>query len=72
MSVLHPRHKLAYFKEAGWELEWIDRVEGIVCAEFECSYMPGRDDAEDNEIATPAVLEVLCLTILSVCGQLPN
>ena len=72
MSVLHPRHKLAYFNEAGWELEWIDTAEGIVRAEFERSYVPGRDDAEDDEIATPAVSEVLCLTILSVCGQLPN
>ncbi|KAG2082597.1 uncharacterized protein F5147DRAFT_553705, partial [Suillus discolor] len=22
--VLHPHHKLAYFKSAGWEQEWID------------------------------------------------
>ena len=72
MSVLHPRHKLAYFNEAGWELEWIHTAEGIVRAEFERSYVPGRDDVEDDEIATPAVSEVPCLTILSVCGQLPN
>ena len=49
-------------------------MEGTVraTAEFECSYVPGRDDVEDDEITTPAVSEVLCLTILSICGQLLN
>ena len=28
--VLHPMHKLTYFKNAGWEAEWIDTAEEIV------------------------------------------
>jgi len=36
--VLHPRHKLEYFKNAGWENEWVDTAEGIVRAEFDKSY----------------------------------
>jgi hypothetical protein len=36
--VLHPRHKLTYFKTAGWEDEWISAAENIVRAEFNRSY----------------------------------
>jgi hypothetical protein len=36
--VLHPRHKLQYFKNANWLLEWIDTAKDIVCEEFEHSY----------------------------------
>ncbi|KAF8546542.1 hypothetical protein OG21DRAFT_1365673, partial [Imleria badia] len=32
--VLHPCHKLAYFKNANWELEWIDTAEALVREEF--------------------------------------
>lgn len=37
-SVLHPRHKLEYFKNAGWEAEWISTAEKIVRDEYERSY----------------------------------
>ena len=36
--VLHPRHKLRYFKNAGWQDEWIERAEEIVRTEFNLSY----------------------------------
>ncbi|KAG1760279.1 hypothetical protein EDD22DRAFT_761708, partial [Suillus occidentalis] len=36
--VLHPRHKLSYFKEAGWGAQWIQAAESIVHKEFERSY----------------------------------
>ena len=36
--VLHPRHKLHYFKNAGWQDEWIERAEEIVRTEFDLSY----------------------------------
>jgi hypothetical protein len=36
--VLHPRHKLQYFKATGWEQEWIDTAEEIVRDEFEKNY----------------------------------
>jgi len=47
-AVLHPQHKLAYFKNAGWEDEWIKTAEHIVCTEYECSYAC-KGDAEDGE-----------------------
>lgn len=36
--VLHPQHKLEYFKNAGWEEDWVDTAEKIVRAEFDTSY----------------------------------
>ena len=33
-TVLHPRHKLHYFKKAGWEEGWIETARDIVRAEF--------------------------------------
>ena len=36
--VLHPRHKLKYFENAGWEKEWINTARQIVQDEFDCTY----------------------------------
>ena len=36
--MLHPQHKLDYFKKAGWEEEWITKAKEIVRTEFERSY----------------------------------
>ena len=36
--VLHPRHKLHYFKTAGWEDDWIETARVIVHAEFDRIY----------------------------------
>ncbi|KAF9538015.1 hypothetical protein CPC08DRAFT_609072, partial [Agrocybe pediades] len=36
--VLHPRHKLSYFKHAGWKVSWIQTAEDIVRAEYERTY----------------------------------
>jgi hypothetical protein len=48
--VLHPRHKLSYFKQAGWPTEWINAAEGIVRAEFKRSYAVNDDaDREDDD-----------------------
>jgi hypothetical protein len=38
LLVLHPRHKLQYFKNAGWEDDWIERAEEIVRTQFDLSY----------------------------------
>ena len=35
LLVLHPRHKLHYFKTAGWEDDWIETARGIVREEFD-------------------------------------
>ncbi|KAG1841473.1 hypothetical protein C8R48DRAFT_781379 [Suillus tomentosus] len=44
--VLHPQHKLAYFKAAQWEDGWIKTVEQVVCKEFEDSYSSINDDSD--------------------------
>ena len=49
MSVLHPRHKLAYFTKAGWEPDWIDNVWDIIRSEFEASYTNGAEGDGDTE-----------------------
>ncbi|KAG2740682.1 hypothetical protein P692DRAFT_201727755 [Suillus brevipes Sb2] len=36
--VLHPQHKLEYFKAAGWEDEWVTTAHNIVHTEYERSY----------------------------------
>lgn len=36
--VLHPRHKLHYFKKAGWEETWIEAAHDIVRTEFDETY----------------------------------
>lgn len=37
-TVLHPRHKLQYFKNAGWDKEWIQAAANIVQEEFDRTY----------------------------------
>ena len=38
LLVLHPWHKLKYFKNTGWEDEWIEKAEEIVRKEFDKLY----------------------------------
>ena len=38
LLVLHPRHKLEYFKGAGWEASWIKAAREIVRDEYDRSY----------------------------------
>jgi len=46
--VLHPHHKLEYFKLAGWEVEWIATTHQLVRDSFDEShathYVPGELD----------------------------
>jgi hypothetical protein len=56
LSVLHPRHKLEYFKKHDWEEAWIDAAHDIVRKEFDRSYAPmgvegsgGGMQADSNE-----------------------
>ncbi|KAG1735960.1 uncharacterized protein EDB91DRAFT_1055957 [Suillus paluster] len=37
--ILHPHHKLVYFKVVNWENEWIDAAEKLLRDEFERSYL---------------------------------
>ena len=49
-TVLHPRHKLSYFKQVGWPTEWINTAEDIVRTEFKQSYALNNDaQVEDDD-----------------------
>jgi hypothetical protein len=39
--VLHPRHKLAYFKTQQWEADWIATAEELVRTQFNRCYASG-------------------------------
>lgn len=49
-EVLHPRHKLTYFTNAGWEQDWIQTASNLVRQEFDFSYadMPIDDPLNDE------------------------
>jgi hypothetical protein len=52
VTVLHPRHKLSYFKNAGWEEEWVDTAEHIVRCKYDDSYSHfghSKDSEEGTE-----------------------
>jgi hypothetical protein len=58
-SVLHPRHKLSYFKIAKWEDDWIKAARQLVRAEFDLSYRhpPGfQAPAFKNEVRVTSSL----------------
>ena len=38
LIVLHPRHKLSYFRKAGWEEKWIEDAEKLVRRVFKKRY----------------------------------
>ena len=49
IQVLHPSHKLDYFRSAGWEDEWVETTKGIVHTEFERTYAgTGVEDGADS------------------------
>ena len=55
--VLHPRHKLQYFKKAGWDETWIKTSRDIVRTEFDGSYafMDIDVESQDTEPTPPSV-----------------
>jgi hypothetical protein len=57
--VLHPAHKLQYFKNAEWEKDWIDVAEELVRQEFTSNYATAQgDDTADTAGDAPASLKV--------------
>ena len=54
-AVLHPRHKLHYFKKAGWDERWIETARDIVRAEFDQTYAFMDVDVEDSVAPRPMV-----------------
>ena len=53
--VLHPRHKLRYFKKAGWEDDWIDTAQDIVRTEFDQTYAFMDIDVLETETRSTVV-----------------
>lgn len=49
IKVLHPRNKLNYFKNAGWEADWIKTASDLVRDEFDLSYADIAIDSDGEE-----------------------
>lgn len=58
--MLHPRHKLQYFKSAGWEEEWVRTAENLVREEFEGKYAASaiNDSANTDAESVDSAKEV--------------
>jgi hypothetical protein len=57
-AVLHPHHKLGYFRNAGWEQDWIDTAKDLVHDEFDQSYKEDDNSKVDKAVADS--LEKVC------------
>lgn len=47
--MLHPQHKLDYFRRARWLPEWIETAETLVRDEFNNSYKNRAQGGEDED-----------------------
>ena len=56
--VLHPHHKLHYFKTARWEDNWIEMAHSILCEEFNRTYE--FMDLDDKIVMTNKVWKNQC------------
>ena len=65
LLVLHPHHKLQYFKNAGWEEDWIERVEEIVHTEFDKSYRSLDTSWMTSRRTGPGLAKVRLFILLS-------
>jgi hypothetical protein len=63
-EVLHPSHKLEYFKAASWDDEWIETAEELVRSEFERTYANIEAEDWEAEDATTTVSLYLFLLYL--------
>ena len=62
--VLHPHHKLQYFKNARWKDKWIQQAKRIVHEEFNQSY--ASLDA-DWAVPAPVKVQVLSQVLVAEC-----
>jgi hypothetical protein len=49
LTVLHPRHKLEYFRKADWTEDWIEVAKRIVRDEYERTYKVTEGDVEVDD-----------------------
>ena len=61
--MLHPQHKLKYFENAGWPVDWIDSAREIVRAEFDRTYV-ARDVDSDVEMVEGDKVRLVLLMII--------
>ncbi|GBE82417.1 putative AC9 transposase [Sparassis crispa] len=52
--VLHPSHKLEYFKQAGWEPKWVTTAEEVVREEYERTYAQCKPNVDAPEVVASA------------------
>ena len=58
LLVLHPRHKLEYFRTAGWDQSWIDTAKNLVYEQFESRYATSLETNEESAAEASEVTEV--------------
>lgn len=58
-TVLHPHHKLKYFRRAGWKDDWILMVQKIIHKVFEHSYLE-VEPVEEEEEPLPTEVHIYC------------
>jgi hypothetical protein len=69
--VLHPQHKLEYFRNAGWTEEWIDTARDLVRKTFDERYQDlGPLDDHDQEATQ--VLNYFFSTLLMFLMKYPD
>jgi hypothetical protein len=66
LPVLHPRHKLAYFKKANWPEDWINVAKTIVRDEYEHTYKVAEGDIEVEEIENVSDIVLFVLRHLMI------
>jgi hypothetical protein len=65
-KVLHPRHKLGYFKSAKWDDKWIKTAKQIVRDEFERTYKDsGAADSTSFNAKHDTALKKVCPLVFS-------
>jgi hypothetical protein len=74
--VLHPRHKLAYFKTAGWKKDWIKTAKKIVCDRYESHYNKdsvrsdvGGSDLEEQQVRNLVHVFVFLVSLTGALGS---
>ena len=68
-SVLHPRHKLQYFRKQGWEDAWVTAAEIITRTTWEDEYKnvnTAGDEEADMDMQSAVSDSVRYLSILSL------
>ncbi len=66
-TVLHPHHKLMYFRKVGWSQDWIDTTHDIIQMENKCKYKSRiieRDEENEVEEIAPPISMHFCVNLI--------